>query len=197
MKIIARTDALAAGAKRYFTGTPCLRGHVAERLTSNKSCLTCCAQAPPTPATIANDAKRSADWYAQHREQELLRRRANYRANQEQRKLQNAAHRAERKPEQAARRRRHYEQNAARYKAQALARREHVRRATPPWADREAIISVYEHAARLSAETGVPHHVDHEIPLRGREVSGLHVPGNLRAIPAVANLSKSNRVGGK
>ena len=39
--IITRAEAKAAGLTRYFTGKPCKHGHVAERLTSNKGCLTC------------------------------------------------------------------------------------------------------------------------------------------------------------
>src|ERR1044071_8596093 len=41
MKIISREEALAAGLKRYFTGKPCRNGHIAERNTSHKQCLTC------------------------------------------------------------------------------------------------------------------------------------------------------------
>lgn len=64
---------------------------------------------------------------------------------------------------------------------------------TPPWADMSAIRAVYEHARRLSEETGVEHHVDHEFPLQGKKVSGLHVAENLRPIPAQDNIRKSNR----
>jgi hypothetical protein len=37
------------------------------------------------------------------------------------------------------------------------------------------------------------HHVDHELPLRGRRVSGLHVHTNLRVLPAEDNFRKGNR----
>jgi DNA-directed RNA polymerase subunit RPC12/RpoP len=39
--IITRKQAVAIGLKRYFTGEECMYGHIAQRLTSNKVCLTC------------------------------------------------------------------------------------------------------------------------------------------------------------
>lgn len=41
MKIILRSQAKALAFKRYFTGTPCKHGHLAERLVSNGTCLEC------------------------------------------------------------------------------------------------------------------------------------------------------------
>ena len=76
-------------------------------------------------------------------------------------------------------------------------RRAKVREATPPWLTKEhrhQIALIYEEALRLSRETGVLYHVDHIVPLAGREVSGLHVPWNLRAIPAAENHKKSNKL---
>jgi hypothetical protein len=64
--------------------------------------------------------------------------------------------------------------------------------ATPLWADADEIAAVYAEAVRLTRETGIPHEVDHIIPISGKLVCGLHVQGNLRAIPATANRMKSN-----
>lgn len=64
------------------------------------------------------------------------------------------------------------------------------RMATPSWLTPEhinEIRQVYEEARRLSLETGIPHEVDHIVPLAGKIVSGLHVPWNLRAIPKTEN----------
>ena len=41
MKPITRPEALKLGLLRYFTGKPCYRGHMAERLVSNRGCLEC------------------------------------------------------------------------------------------------------------------------------------------------------------
>lgn len=61
-------------------------------------------------------------------------------------------------------------------------RRWFTKRATPPWADLEAIRRIEEDAERLSAQMGLPMHVVHEIPLRGRSVCGLHVEHNLKVV---------------
>jgi hypothetical protein len=72
-------------------------------------------------------------------------------------------------------------------------RRAVVRRATPQWADMEAILQVYRSAAALTEQTGIPHDVDHIVPLQAKNVSGLHVHWNLQAIPASVNRSKQNK----
>jgi hypothetical protein len=66
---------------------------------------------------------------------------------------------------------------------------------TPAWLtdiDFERIGNEYKLAALLTKVTGSSWHVDHIIPLQGKIVSGLHVPSNLRVLPAKENISKSN-----
>ncbi len=62
--------------------------------------------------------------------------------------------------------------------------------ATPPWLTEAhwiQIKEIYAEAERLTKDTGIRHEVDHIVPLSGKTVSGLHVPWNLRAIPAEEN----------
>lgn len=82
-------------------------------------------------------------------------------------------------------------------------RRAEQLKATPRWADEEKIRAIYAEANRITLETGIPHHVDHIVPLRGpiarsgpfkgfRLVHGLHWEGNLRIITGHENRLKSN-----
>jgi len=75
----------------------------------------------------------------------------------------------------------------------AVKRRAREVQAMPSWLTQDHISqinSVYAEARRLSIHTGISHHVDHIVPLNGRTVCGLHVPWNLRAIPAIDNLRR-------
>ena len=57
---------------------------------------------------------------------------------------------------------------------------------TPKWAELPEIREFY-------ANCPAGHHVDHIIPLCGREVSGLHVLSNLQYLPARVNERKGNK----
>jgi hypothetical protein len=67
---------------------------------------------------------------------------------------------------------------------------------TPKWLSEEQLKEIEtEYALRewCSEVMGEEYHVDHIIPLRGKKVSGLHVPWNLRVIPATENIRKLNK----
>ena len=78
------------------------------------------------------------------------------------------------------------------YKASRRARK---KQAQPPWLTEEhinQIIDKYKNSKHMKKLTGIEHHVDHIVPLKGENVCGLHVPWNLQVIPAKHNLEKKN-----
>lgn len=92
----------------------------------------------------------------------------------------------------------------AKLKELGLQRQAAQLQATPHWADPKKIDAIYAEAARLTKETGIPHHVDHMVPIQGpvakygpfrgmRLVYGLHCEANLQILPGAENMSKGNR----
>ena len=76
-----------------------------------------------------------------------------------------------------------------------MARKSAKLQRTPAWLTDFDLLKIkcyYQLAAMRTRESGYDWHVDHIIPLQGANVCGLHVPGNLRVIPAIDNMRKSN-----
>ena len=87
--------------------------------------------------------------------------------------------------------------NPGKVNAKTARRRAARRNAMPKWLTKEQhqeITAFYDEAARLTRETGIPHEVDHVIPLQGKEVCGLHVPWNLQILTQSENRHKSRKV---
>jgi hypothetical protein len=77
--------------------------------------------------------------------------------------------------------------NKAKYRAAKL-------QATPRWLNKGhwfEIGCVYLYRDSLK-RIGLDYHVDHIVPLQGKNVSGLHVPENLQVLPADRNRLKNN-----
>ena len=86
------------------------------------------------------------------------------------------------------------QRNKGKINAQHANRKKFVKRATPFWVDKKAIENIYQESICISLTTGISHHVDHIIPIQGKNVSGLHVPYNLQILTAKENCSKQNRL---
>lgn len=85
-----------------------------------------------------------------------------------------------------------YQGNRHAYIIRARQRRQHIeQRATPAWADMTAIAAIY----REAGERGM--HVDHAVPLRGKNVCGSHVETNLQLLTPQDNRRKGNRYAGE
>lgn len=195
MNLVSKTEARSQGLTRYFTGRPCKRGHVAERFVSTKHCVRCAGEAS-SMWKKANPAKCCAvrnAWAAANRERSRTIKAAWNKANPEGQKARSRKwfllNQEKANAATAAWRQSHPD------KCCALAARRHAAllKRIPAWADLSKIRTFYQKARELTESTGVEHHVDHIIPLRGKTVSGLHVETNLQVIPALANLSKGNR----
>lgn len=81
------------------------------------------------------------------------------------------------------------------WRRQRADRRAAINKAKPKWltgSQKAHIKRTYRLAQIISEETNKKYHVDHIIPLRGDNICGLHVPWNLRVIPAESNLQKGN-----
>lgn len=111
-------------------------------------------------------------------------------------KAKNAKHYNDNKQSHADRNSRWKRENKARNAANSNRRRLAQLRATPAWVtaeDERSIWLMYDIASALGVVHGQPFHVDHVVPIQGKTVCGLHVPGNLRVVPATVNRKKYNK----
>ena len=188
-QIVSRQEAIALDQKWYFTGKPCIHGHVAKRSAATTMCYRCkhldkkkrernkteqkrtyfantfkkcakCEQDKPL-AEFRLVRKRNPDWCSDCREK--------YRHKNPNKKPRT--------------------DGTARKKARELLKANRV----PQWSDRKLISAVYRYARALR-DAGFDCHVDHIVPLRGFQVSGYHCPENLQVIFSADNIKKGSKV---
>lgn len=163
--VISKTEAQRSGLKYYFNGCPCDNGHFVERYVIGNACVLC-------------RKYQKAFWYSRNKALSKMR-------GDRWKKVINPKRHREWK-------RYYYEENKDRFISDTKAARMRRRRAMPLWVNVKEIRKIYYFRAKISRETGILHHVDHIVPLGGKDVCGLHVPWNLQVISAIENQKKFN-----
>ena len=147
-----RKQALKQDLKHYFTGRPCIRGHIANRTSKDGVCIKCAS-------TLTQEWQlRNKDQYTEYQH--------NWVKN-------NPEYERTWRLENGGRRDKYAELRNLR---------------VPSWLTKEdwdVINFFYKYCPE-------GFNVDHIIPLRGKNISGLHVPHNLQWLPTLDNLRKGN-----
>lgn len=198
---ISRKEARELGLLRYYTGRPCKRGHFAERWISTAMCVECLNQHNSRwkKEHLAQCTAAKREWRSRNFERVRDYKREYYARSESER--QNQAARARRwmeaNPEKSAANSNAYRRrNLAAAAARQQRRRAKLLKCMPSWANLDAIQKFYDLAKELTDQTGIPHEVDHIIPLQGELVTGLHIETNLQVLPAKVNRSKGARFSG-
>jgi hypothetical protein len=180
MNIIKRGDAKALKLKRYFTGKPCGNGHLSERTVNNGTCIECAklTRLKYESKYPGMKSKKAKEYYENNAE--ACRKRA-------------SEFRKENPDYIKTYRDTYYKENKKYFILAAIERNKDLKLRTPPWSNLEEIRKIYEKCMEISSSTGIPYNVDHIIPLRGKEVCGLHTINNLRIIPKIDNQRKTNK----
>ena len=180
-----REEAKRTGAKYYFTGKPCSRGHIALRKT--KGCCVDCMKEDwasdneRRKALPKSEAAKASGRRYYERNKEAVKARASSRPLEKQCEYRN----------------KHRRENPENYRILANTRRRRHRQATPAWLTKEQrndIKQLYIEARKLTKLTGDKYEVDHIVPLINDDVCGLHVPWNLQVLTKDQNLRKSNKI---
>jgi hypothetical protein len=194
-----RREAKALGLFTYNTGKPCKHGHLSDRYVNGAQCIECVsAQSREWRQANPEAYKQSCrKWLESNRDVHSARVKRWQAKNKDKiaidRKIWEKANPDKVKAKTLRWRKKHPEKHTALAVASVARRAKRV----PKWNtsdDRWLMAQFYDVARLRTKATKVVWEVDHIIPLRGKEVSGLHVPSNLQVILKSENRAKRNFV---
>jgi hypothetical protein len=171
----SRKDAIRLNSIHYFTNKPCKNGHVAKRYAKCGLCEICLKK-------IHKPNKEYSEKYKLNNEEKLKNFHKEYRLKNKE-KINKYI-------------KQYKKENAAKMNALEIKRNCSKIKRTPKWLTKKDFVeieNIYKEAKEKTKLHKEQYHVDHIVPLNGRNVSGLHVPNNLQVIKATENLFKSNK----
>lgn len=165
-------EAKTRGDVHYFPSKPCRKGHMSERWVRGRHCIECeTRQRPGRLAEVRERNREEGKRQQNGPRQEALARGEKFYFTGRPCSNGHISHRyADRKTCVTCER----------------TWRTKWSRAMPPWADQNEI-------GRIYANCPEGYDVDHIVPLKGKLVSGLHVPANLQYLPSQENRQKKNK----
>lgn len=198
--IISRTEAKALGQKWFFVGSTCKYGHISRRNLSNGSCQECIKirgacrlkENPRSFLIMRDDGTyegvpcRKCGCMFRAADKKCPDCRKKYQKENSEKYRENSRNFRKNSPDKfKAIKKRHHKKNPHAWSM----RRGLKVRATPPWISKFEVKQINE--IYKTCPEGFS--VDHIVPLKGKNVSGLHVPWNLQHLEKLENCRKSNK----
>lgn len=167
-------------------------------MQARNQCKTCERKASLEYETLNREKRRQGkrDFYQNNLEKELQRKKDAYARNTEKEKARSARWRDKNREYLREKDRQDAKERPAYFCYKTQKRHAAKLQRTPKWLTAEQLKDIqteYELSAWCSKVMGIKYNVDHIVPLQGKTVCGLHVPWNLRVIPASDNFKKSNK----
>lgn len=134
------------------------------------------------------------EYHEDNRQENIVRMRARYSSMSDVYKAQAMAWAEANRDKVRQRAKRYYARRPEYFAEKARRKLIRIKEQTPIWANLDAIREFYRKARELTIATKVQHEVDHIVPLKGKNVRGLHWEGNLRIITRTENRMKSNKL---
>lgn len=212
-KVISRKEAKELGLEYYFTGKPCLNGGISKRSTKHKYCLCdMCKEVANAKKRKNYDWSKKREYYDKNKEAIAKRNKNRYESKKEEINAKRKIYRDSNKNEINEKQKQYYwankdKLNEARkeyvkdnmhiFRANNIKRKASKAQRTPIWFN-ELDQFVMQEADRLCKSReklhGFKWHIDHMIPLRAKEASGLHCAVNIQVIPQTINNAKRNKM---